>query len=319
MLVKHWPDDAAATAMTYFKKRPGDTYAQVERVQFDTEQVADALSSRFDVLKQVGADGRARYYLARERASGEGGCLKVLAPHVARDPRQRELFCLESYAASRLSHPHIAKAGKPHELGGVYFCAVEYRPNACTLRELLARNGWLGVDAAIDVAGQVARALDHAHSRAVLHLQLQPESILVEPNGSAAIKDFGIESGARLDWAYQERARRLAAAYASAEQAAGAKTDHRSDLYSLGAILYEMLTDRVPFDSDDDDYVRRKQLNYAPAPPHLISMDVSEAVSNVVMKLLEKDPDRRFNRAADFQTALKAALNTDSSVEQLIT
>ena len=299
------PPTQPNTAMTYFKKSRNNT-SSVD-VQPDTEQLAYALSSRFDVLKQVGADTRARYYLASERASGEVGCLKVMLPSVTRDLRQRELFYLESYAAARLSHPRIAKVGKPHELEGVYFCAVEYKQNACTLRELLNRNGWLDKETAVDIADQVACALDHAHSLGVLHLQLQPESILIEPNGVVAVKDFGIESGARLEWAYQERARRLAAVYASAEQTTGAKIDNRSDLYSLGAILYEMLTDRVPFDSDDDDYVRRKQLDYAPAPPHLISMDVPESVSSVVMKLLDKDPNNRFNRANDFQAALRAA------------
>ncbi|MGA9772657.1 MAG: serine/threonine-protein kinase [Blastocatellia bacterium] len=295
--------------MNYFKKRQ-DTASGIE-AQVATEPLADALSSRFDVLKQVGADTRARYYLALERASGEGGCLKVILPEVTRDLRQRELFYLESYAASRLSHTHIARMGKPHELGGVYFCAVEYRQNACTLRELLNRSGWLDLDKAVDIADQIASALDHAHSLGVLHLQLQPESVLVEPGGLVAVKDFGIESGARLEWAYHERTRRLAAVYASAEQTTGAKIDNRSDLYSLGAILYEMLTDRVPFDSDDDDYIRRKQLDYAPAPPHLISMDVPEAVSSVVMKLLEKDPRNRFNRAEDFQASLRAAINRE--------
>jgi serine/threonine protein kinase len=294
--------------MTYFKKSVGNM--PNVNAQFDTEQLADALSSRFDILKQVGADARASYYLARERASGEGGCLKVIAPHIARDMRQRELFYLESFAASRLSHPRIAKTGKPHELEGLYFCAVEYKQNVCTLRQLLNRNGWLDIEMAIDIAVQVAGALDHAHTLGVLHLQLQPESILIEPNGLVMVKDFGIESGARLEWAYEERTRRLAAVYASAEQATGAQIDNRSDLYSLGAILYEMITDRVPFDSDDDDYVRRKQVNYAPAPPHLISMDVPEAVSSVVMRLLEKDPNNRFNRAGDFQAALRAAVNS---------
>lgn len=294
--------------MTYFKKRP-DINAQ-----FDTGQLDDVLSSRFDILKQVGDDERARYYLARERASGEGGCLKVIAPHAARDLRQRELFYLESYAASRLSHPRIAKTGKPHELDGVYFCAVEYKQNACTLRELLKRNGWLDIGTAADITNQVACALDHAHSLGVLHLQLQPESILIEPNGMVLVKDFGIESGARLEWAYRERAQRLSAVYASAEQAAGANVDHRSDLYSLGAIFYEMITDRVPFDSDDNDYVRQRQSNYSPAPPHLLSMDVPEAVSDVVMKLLEKDPENRFNSSADFQAALNAAVNNSPAL-----
>src|SRR6185295_6973353 len=111
--------------MTYFKKSVSNLTGAT--AQFDTEQLTDALSSRFDILKQVGADARAHYYLARERASGEGGCLKVIAPHIARDIRQRELFYLESYAASRLLHHSIAKTGKPHELEGVYFCAVEHK------------------------------------------------------------------------------------------------------------------------------------------------------------------------------------------------
>jgi serine/threonine protein kinase len=298
--------------MTDLTQRAGGTCGRVEGAaavaRFDGHQVERALSTRFDVLKPLGADDRARYYLARERASQGSLLIKALAPHLARDLRQRELFHLESYAASKLSHFNIASTGTPQELGGVYFCAVEDKREARTLGDLLDRNGWLELDRAVEIADQIASALDHAHSLGVLHLQLRPESILVEPGGWVMVKDFGIESRAELDWAHRERAGRLAAPYLSVEQAAGGKVDHRSDLYSLGVILYQMLTDRVPFDSDDDDYVRRKQLSYDPAPPHLISTGVPEAVSGVVMKLLEKGPNNRFARAADFQTALYAAL-----------
>jgi serine/threonine-protein kinase len=100
----------------------------------------------------------------------------------------------------------------------------------------------------------------------------------------------------------------MAAPYLSVEQARGVSLDHRSDLYSLGVILYELLTDRVPFDSDDVEYVKQRQASYSPAPPHLISQDVPEQVSNVVMRLLEKEPNNRFNSAAAFQTALDDAL-----------
>jgi serine/threonine protein kinase len=303
---------AGATIMTDFTEITGDTRRRVDgaaAAQLNSQQVEHALSARFDILKSLGADERALHYLARERGFQSSLLIKALAPHVARDPRQRELFYLESYAGSKLSHFNIAKTEKPQELDGIYFCAVENKQDACALRELLDRNGWLALDRAIEIADQIASALDHGHSLGVLHLQLQPESILVEPSGWVLVNDFGIESNAKLDWAYRERARRLAAPYISVEQTMSAKIDHRSDLYSLGVILYEMLTDRVPFDSDDDDYVRQKQLSHAPAPPHLISMGVPEAVSGVVMKLLEKDPNNRFNCAADFQTALYAALN----------
>ncbi|HKP87654.1 MAG TPA: serine/threonine-protein kinase [Blastocatellia bacterium] len=303
--------------MTDLIKRIDNTRRPVEgaaaAAQSNGEQIFHALSTRFDVLKPLGADERAWYYLARERGSGGTAHIKVLAPHVARDARQRELFYLESYAASKLAHFNIARTGEPQELHGFCFCAVEQKQDAWTLRELLDRNGWLDIERAIEIADQIASALDHAHWLGVLHLRLQPESILVEPNGWVTVKDFGIESGAKSDWAYRERAVMLRAPYASVEHARRARMDHRSDLYSLGAILYEMLTDRVPYDSDDDDSVRQKQLSYPPAPPYLLSMDVPEAVSNVVMKLLANDPKNRFDSAVDFQTALDDALNQGGS------
>jgi serine/threonine-protein kinase len=161
------------------------------------------------------------------------------------------------------------------------------------------------------MSDQIASALDYAHSAGVLHLNLQPKNVLVEPDGWVSVKGFGLEATERMAWAYQDRALTAAAPYMSVEQATGAKVNHRSDLYSLGAILYELLTDRVPFDSDDAGYVRQRQMTDAPAPPHLISANVPEEVSKVVMRLLEKNPDDRFDSAAAFQAALDGALNTD--------
>jgi len=306
-------NNAGITVMTDLIEKINDTRRQVAGAAADFQangkQVVRALSTRFDVLRPLGADERAWYYLARERGCDSTARIKVLAPHVARDPQARELFRLESIAASKLAHFNISRTGEPLEIDGIHFCAVEQKQDAWTLREMLDRQGWLDIDRAVEIADQIASALDHAHWLGVLHLRLQPENILVEENGWVTVKDFGIEASAKLEWAYRERARRQRAPYASAEQARGAKLDHRSDLYSLGAILYEMLTDRVPYDSDDEDSVRQKQLSYPPAPPYLISMDVPEEVSNVVMRLLASDPKNRFDSAVDFQTALDDALN----------
>jgi len=281
--------------------RPTDEQAAVE-------QARATLSKWFDDLDLKHADARALRFTARGGRAGIQVQLLVLQPAMANDLRQRELFYLEAMAAAKLAHFNIARTSRAQELDGLHFCVIEYKPAAHTLRDQLSRNGWLLLRAACEIADQIASALDCAHALGVLHLQLSPDCILIEPTDRVTVAGFGIEAGAQLAWAHRERARQLAAAYASVEQASNATCAVASDLYSLGAILYEMLTDRVPFDSDDEDYVRERQLQVAPAPPHLISPDVPEAISNVVMKLLERDARNRFASAAEFQVALDEAL-----------
>jgi len=304
--------------MGEFTSRKDNRIAAVNRdaalARFGVEQLAEALASKYEVLELLGIDTRAEYYLARESGFSSPICIKALSPLAARDLRQRELFYLEAFAASKLSHFNIARTGGPQKLGQIHFCTVEHKPEAHTLRELLNRGGWLDIHTAVEVADQIASALDFAHAAGVLHLQLQPEHVLVEPNGWVIVNGFGIEGESKWRWAHAARARKLAAPYASVEQATDGAMDYRSDLYSLGAILYEMLTDRVPFDSDEEDLVRQKQLVSVPAPPYLISMDVSEEVSNVVMQLLARDPQDRFKSAAEFQLALDAAMHAESYV-----
>ena len=271
-------------------------------------QVHAKLSKWFHALQLTHADARALRFTARGGSAGVPVQLSVLSPDLADDSRQRELFHLEARAAARLAHLNVARTSKPQELDGLHFCVIEYKPQARTLRDRLSRNGWLAADAAYNIAHQIAGALDCAHALGVLHLQLSPDCILIEPNGGVTVAGFGIEAAPQLAWAQRERARRLAATYASVEQANGATCAATSDLYSLGAILYEMLTDRVPFDSDDSDYVRERQLQFTPAPPHLLSPEVTEAVSNVVMKLLEREARNRYDSAAAFQAALDEAV-----------
>ena len=271
------------------------------------EKVRAKLSKWFQEVRLTRAGERRLRFTARGGRAGVQVQLDLLSPAIANDSRQRELFHLEAQAAARLTHANVARTSKPQELDGLHFCVIEYKPQTRTLREMLSRNGWLAADRAYDIATQVAGALDCAHALGVLHLQLSPDCILIEPDGRATVAGFGMEAAPQLAWAQRERSRRLAAVYASLEQASGATCTAASDLYSLGAILYEMLTDRVPFDSDDSDYVRERQLQFTPAPPHLISPEVPEAVSNVVMKLLERDARNRYDSAAAFQAALDQA------------
>jgi eukaryotic-like serine/threonine-protein kinase len=269
----------------------------------DIERVRQALAKRFAVANLLEADSEIERYLARDMR-GESVQLKVLSTRATHDVRARELFYRSAQAASKVSHINILTMSNAEQVHGVDFCVLEHKPNVQPLGELLDRNGWLDVKVAAGVADQIASALYHAHQTGVLHLALQPECILIEPDGWVTVADFGIEAPL-----VSLCSRRSRAPYASPEQLMGKTLDHRSDLYSLGAVLYEMLTDRTPFDSNDAEYVRQKQEGVTPSPPHLISMDVPESISNVVMKLLEREPARRFDTACAFQAAFDVAVN----------
>ncbi|MEK6287209.1 MAG: serine/threonine-protein kinase [Acidobacteriota bacterium] len=273
----------------------------------DIERVRRALANSFTVLKTLESDSEVERYLARDLRGGTVQ-LKVLSTHAAGHARARELFYLEAQAASKLAHMNILANTNAEHAHGVDFCVVEHKQDARTLGDLLDRNGWLDATQAAQIADQIASALDHAHMMGVLHLRLQPECVLVEPDGWVTIADFGVEANAG-----SERWKGPRVQYASPELTRRATVDHRSDLYSLGALLYEMLTDRTPFDSNDAAYVSRRQVSFRPSPPHLISPDVPEAVSNVVMKLLDREPAKRFASAAALQAALDDAISSSKN------
>lgn len=316
--------DGDQTAMTDFIKRVDDTKqsAAAPVVRFasalGTQKVASALSDRFKVLKSLGSSDACEFYLARETAGNRTAgnntvVLKVLSGSAARDFRQRELFRLEAEASARLTHKNIVKTSEAETVNGIHFCVMEYSPVAESLRDLLNRKGWLDPGQALSIINQIADALAYAHSRDVLHLRLQPEKILLEPDGLVRIIDFGIDAGQQFVWAHTERSRRLSAEYQSAEQMCDASLDQRSDLYSLGVLLFEMLTDRLPFDSEDPDYIRRRhRMKHSPLPPSVLSWDVPEFISRVVMGLLEKNPNKRFSNATVFRMTLNRLASLDA-------
>lgn len=272
------------------------------RAGHDLDRACRALSGRFTNLMPHGIAGDIEIYQACD-ARGEAIHLRVLSARAAKDVEAREMFIGEVRAAAKLTHPNIVATSELEEILGVQFCVVEHKREAQTLHKMLANEGWLAVAGAASIADQVAGALDYAHQIGVLHLGLDPDCILVEPDGWVTVSGFGAETRAT------RRSENYKAQYASPELVAGAVIDQRSDLYSLGAMLYEMLTDRTPYDSDDSEHIKHKQMSDAPSPPHLISLEVPESVSAVVMKLLEIEPDKRFRSAAAFQAALDAAVN----------
>ena len=182
---------------------------------------------------------------------------------------------------------------------------MEQRPGVITLREHLERRGWLDVEEAVRVGQQIADALQHAHSRGVLHLTLDPDKILLDESGAAYVTGFGIDRAKDLLWARQERSRHCAARYVTPEQILSGEVDQRTDLYLLGLILFETLTDRTPFESEDEAELRSKHLRRTPAPPHAFRQELSRELSQTVLDLLSKRPDGR----PFYVSAFKSALN----------
>jgi len=273
-------------------------------------EVNAALRERFQIARELAKTDAHLIYLARDLSRPAGAedasliRLKVLSSLLADDSRQVELFRLEASATASLSHSNIIKSARAEEVNGVHFCVLEERPGVITLHEWLKKKGWLDVHEAVRVGHQIADSLEYAHSRGVLHLALKPDDVLLDEAGNVLISGFGIERGKHLIWAHQERSRRCPARYISPEQVISANVDQRSDLYLLGLLLFEMLTDRAPFESGDEASLRLKHLTRSPAPPHMFRENISRMLSQTVLDLLAKRPDGRPFCASTLKSAL---------------
>ena len=265
--------------------------------------VREILSTRFDDLRLMNVRGQEEIYTARDPYHHDTAVkLKVL--QATADRVELELSRLEARAAAKLSHRNIIKSGPPQELYGIHFSTVEHRVDVENLKSIMDRHGWLDPDVAIGITRQLADALEYAHQQGVLHLCIQPDSILIAEDGTAILADFGVDAASELAWARNRRSHHCPVHYMSPEQAGNAALDNRSDLYSLGVVFYQMLTDRLPLDSEDPQTIRKRHLTQTPLPPHFYSQDISGLLSAIVMCLLEKNPQARYQDARALGEAL---------------
>lgn len=271
----------------------------------------EVLSSRFTILKQVGDSPSARFYLARDNHSQPANLVFIKALHrdVVKDPTELVSFLLEARAAAKLSHDNIARARGGEQIGGTHFYIVEHIAGAETLRELLDQKGWLDIDQATRLAHELADALKCAHESGILHLEIEPNKILLDSSGKATLTGFGVDAKKQFEWAHRKRSANSSFAYLSPEQLDGSQVDQRSDLYSLGVTLYEALTDRLPVNAESASQMKQKIATQKVQPPHLLRTDVPVALSSVVTRLISKNPSERFQDAASLKSALSELLN----------
>jgi eukaryotic-like serine/threonine-protein kinase len=261
------------------------------------------IDDRYRVLRRIGSGGMADVWLAEDTHLQRQVALKVLHNRFAQDREFVERFRREAEAAAGLQHPNVVSVFDRGEVDGTYYIAMEYiegRP----LKALI--DDGLAPDEAVRLVRQVLEAARFAHRRGVIHRDLKPHNVIVDREGNAKVTDFGI-ARAGVSEITQTGSVMGTAHYLSPEQAQGLEVTAASDLYSVGVILYEALTGRVPFEGDSAVAVALKQVSQTPQRPSALNPQVSPALDAVVMRALEKDPARRFQDADAFIAALDAA------------
>jgi serine/threonine-protein kinase len=252
------------------------------------------LDDRYDVVRPLGSGGMGEVYLARDRVLGRDVALKVLRKQYAGDDEFAERFKREAMSAASLSHPNIIQVYDRGETEvGASYIAMEYVPGG-TLKERIFRDGALEAADAAGIGAQVAEALGAAHDRGVVHRDIKPQNVLLTARGGAKVADFGIARAGSSATISRTGSVMGTAGYMSPEQALGKPTTPKSDLYSLGVVLYEALTGELPYTADNPIAVSMKHVNEPLRPPIELNPRVPRGMNALVTKLLAKDPEDRY-------------------------
>jgi eukaryotic-like serine/threonine-protein kinase len=257
---------------------------------------------RYRVLRRLGRGGMADVYLAEDEELGRRVAIKILNDRHAADDQFVERFRREATNAAGLSHPNIVAIYDRGEAEGTYYIAMEYLEGS-TLKEIVTERGPLPVDEAIGFARDLLEALRFAHRKGLVHRDIKPHNVICDADGRVKVTDFGI---ARAGASQMTEAGSIigTAQYLSPEQARGGVIDHRSDLYSVGVVLYELLTGTVPFVGDTPVEIAMKHLSSVPDPPSARRPELPVALDQIVLRALAKDPDERYQTAEEMDAEL---------------
>jgi serine/threonine-protein kinase len=258
---------------------------------------------RYRILRKLGTGGMANVYLAEDEVLGRRVAIKILNDRHAGDDQFVERFRREAKNAASLSHPNIVSIYDRGEAEGTYYIAMEYLDGR-SLKELIVARGPAPIHLAVDYARQVLAAIRFAHRHGIVHRDIKPHNVLVDGEGRLKVTDFGI---ARAGVSQMTEAGSIigTAQYLSPEQAKGAPVDQTSDLYSVGVVLYELLTGVVPFSGDTPVEIAMKHLSSVPEPPSAKRADVPRDLDMVVMRALAKEPSERYQSAEEMDADLR--------------
>ncbi|MGB6688126.1 MAG: serine/threonine-protein kinase, partial [Terracidiphilus sp.] len=267
----------------------------------------------YEVLSLLGAGGMGRVYKVRNIISNREEAMKILLPDFASERDLAARFMAEIRTLAGLEHPNIAQLRTAFQFQNQFVMVMEYVEG--TSLEKLGTETRLSVDQVLDYSTQVLAALSYAHGRSVTHRDIKPANIMITSHGIVKLMDFGIAKSANDMQLTRPGTTMGSVYYMSPEQVRGGTVDARSDIYSFGVTLYEMLTGRKPFQAETSYSVLNAQLNEAPTPPVQVNPALPAELNNIVLRAMVKAPEGRFQSAEEFRNALKA-LRGPHAVEQ---
>src|ERR1700690_384151 len=264
-----------------------------------------ALTQRYEVLAEAGHGSMGNVYKARDRETGEIVALKLLKPEIASDQTMMERFKNELLFARKITHKNVCRVHEFNRIGGVAYTSMEFVEGE-SLRSVLNRFGGLPPRKAVDLVNQICSGLKEAHAQGIVHRDLKPENVMIDAQGNVKIMDFGIarsiEAATRLTGSMVGRP-----AYMAPEQVAGKPVDYRTDIYSLGLVLYEVFTGRPAFIAENPVALALKQVQETPVPPHEIETTIPVSIERAILKCLEKEQGKRFQSVAELEKALTSS------------
>ena len=273
---------------------------------------ARTLNDRYELQSKIGDGGMAAVYKALDLKLNRVVAVKILRDSYAADPQFLARFKREAEQAASLNHPNIVRVFDVGDEGDVHYIVMEYVEGS-SLKDIIVAEAPLPISRALEFGAQIADGIGYAHSTGLIHRDIKPQNILIDTSGRVKVTDFGIAKSANASTLTEAGITLGTVHYFSPEQAKGLPVMPQSDIYSIGVVLYEMLTGRIPFDSDNPVALALKHIEEMPPPLRRYNPSIPPVVEQIVLKALSKDPNQRFSTAAQLSKALR---NLEAQTEQ---
>ncbi|GIN91421.1 serine/threonine-protein kinase PrkC [Siminovitchia terrae] len=268
------------------------------------------ISGRYNIIKMVGGGGMANVYLARDMILDRDVAVKILRLDFADEEEFIRRFQREAQSATSLNHPNIVNVFDVGEEDNIYYIVMEY-VDGMTLKQYIQNYYPISVEKVIDIVKQLTSALEHAHYNHIIHRDIKPQNILIDHDGNVKITDFGIAMALSATSITHTNAVLGSVHYLSPEQARGGMATKKSDIYSLGIVMFELLTGRLPFSGESAVSIALKHLQSETPPPTRWNPDIPQSVENIVLKATAKDPFLRYNSIEEMEKDLETSLDPD--------